>query len=166
MYRSFMSDFFNRCFDEVISDLDRPYICTIPSSLVQPDVQNDDRNGIIVTRIVNTAQKFTIEMDVSKYRPEELTITLDGQQLVIRGQQIEPYLSSSSEPASFVRNFTLPDDVATATLESSFSESGVLCIEAEKCINPINSESQLTTRQHVSSDGQNDSSMDNFLVSA
>ncbi|VDK77159.1 unnamed protein product [Cylicostephanus goldi] len=93
-------------------------ITRILSSLMQVEVVNDDK-------------KFAVSLDVSHFKPEELQVHIDGRNLTIEGKQ-EVKKSHEHMERSFVRSWTLPDEVDLDAVHTQLTEVGHLCIEAPK----------------------------------
>ncbi|CAB3411470.1 unnamed protein product [Caenorhabditis bovis] len=75
--------------------------------------------------------KFTVNLAVSEFKPDELKIDVNGRQLKIEGnQKIENENGFSHR--SFSRVVLLPDDVDTSAIVSNLSNDGRLSIEAPR----------------------------------
>ncbi|XP_063233202.1 heat shock protein beta-1-like [Bacillus rossius redtenbacheri] len=76
------------------------------------------------------ASEFRINLDVSGYNPEEISVSLKDRHL-----SIEAKMERSSEDGSkffqaVKREFTLPDNIETDSLKSYVNHDGILTIEA------------------------------------
>ncbi|CAO4380778.1 unnamed protein product [Caenorhabditis nigoni] len=87
--------------------------------------------GRTSSEIVNTDEKFAVNLNVSQFKPEDLKINLDGRTLTIQGEQ-EVKNDSGYSKKSFSRVILLPEDVDVAAVVSNLSEDGKLSIEAPK----------------------------------
>ncbi|UMM37059.1 hypothetical protein L5515_008952 [Caenorhabditis briggsae] len=83
--------------------------------------------------IVNTDEKFSVNLNVSQFKPDELKINLDGRKLSIQGEQ-DVVTDHGRSAKSFSRVIVLPEDVDVASVASSLSDDGKLSIEAPKLI--------------------------------
>ncbi|KAK5972625.1 SHSP domain-containing protein [Trichostrongylus colubriformis] len=83
------------------------------------------------TEMVNDASKFAVTIDVSKFKPENLKVNIDGRQLTIEGKE-ERNEDNSYSMKSFVRQWMLPENVDLNAIRSSLSDNGRLSIEAPK----------------------------------
>uniref|UniRef100_A0A915PP17 SHSP domain-containing protein n=1 Tax=Setaria digitata TaxID=48799 RepID=A0A915PP17_9BILA len=88
--------------------------------------------GSSIGQVVNDAEKFAMEMDVSLFRPEDLKVSLRHGELTIEGHQKQQRDQHGLIERHFVRRFTLPDDVDDATLTSHLKENGILEVNARK----------------------------------
>ncbi|CAB3411374.1 unnamed protein product [Caenorhabditis bovis] len=76
-------------------------------------------------------EKFSVNLNVSDYKPEELKIDLDGRKLKIEGnQKVENEHGFSKR--SFSRIVLLPEDADLAAITSNLTEDGQLSIEAPR----------------------------------
>ncbi|GMR44511.1 hypothetical protein PMAYCL1PPCAC_14706, partial [Pristionchus mayeri] len=75
--------------------------------------------------IENTAEKFTVSVDVSHFKPEEVKVNLNGNDLTIEGDHEE-----KSDEIGTIKRFILPEDTNLDSLRSSLSDEGHLTIEA------------------------------------
>ncbi|VDO80746.1 unnamed protein product [Haemonchus placei] len=88
--------------------------------------------------IINNDSKFAVCIDVSKFKPENLKVNIDGRQLTIEGKQ-EVQEDNGYSMRSFVRRVILPDNVNLDAVRSSLSDSGHLSIEAPKLARAVDS---------------------------
>ncbi|EGT37618.1 hypothetical protein CAEBREN_07243 [Caenorhabditis brenneri] len=116
-YRPTQHSFFN----ELMRDLGRMERHLVPVS--------EGRNTS--SEIVNTDEKFAINLNVSQFKPEELKINLEGRTLSIQGEQ-EVKTEHGYSKKSFARVILLPEDVDFSAVASNLSEDGKLSIEAPK----------------------------------
>ena len=83
-------------------------------------------------QIENTKEKFAVSVDVRAFKPEELKVDVQGHELTIKGEHEERQDSGSRISRSFVRKYTLPEDVNLDGLRPLISKEGKLTIEAPK----------------------------------
>ncbi|CAL2045967.1 unnamed protein product [Caenorhabditis brenneri] len=95
-----------------------------------------------IGEVVNDDSKFSVQLDVSHFKPEDLKIQLDGRELKIEGTQ-ETKTEHGYSKRSFSKMILLPEDADLTALKSAISNEGKLQIEAPKKANtsrsiPIN----------------------------
>ncbi|KAK6047172.1 Hsp20/alpha crystallin family protein [Cooperia oncophora] len=90
------------------------------------------------TEMVNNESKFAVTIDVSKFKPENLKVNIDGRQLTIEGKE-ESKEDNNYSMRSFVRQWVLPENVNLEAIRSSLSDNGRLSIEAPKLSKPTES---------------------------
>ena len=79
--------------------------------------------------------KFRLNLNVSGYKPDELTVKVQGRDLIIRGEQKSEEKgeeSSHYHHKKFIRQFSVPEDVNLDALTSKLSKDGKLCVEAPR----------------------------------
>jgi HSP20 family molecular chaperone IbpA len=69
-------------------------------------------------------------LDVPRYRRKDLSVEVDGERVIVRGDQSEGFLKPKSR-RSFVRSFTLPDTLDPSDVRADFRE-GVLLLTVAK----------------------------------
>ncbi|KAJ1353337.1 hypothetical protein KIN20_009943 [Parelaphostrongylus tenuis] len=115
--------------DEYFRDLDH-----FERSLF-PYWRNADHSALHVAneaqQMVNDDKKFAVSLDVSQFRPEELKVHLEGRELTIEGKHQHKDDTNYME-RSFVRKWTLPEDIDQEALRTQLNDAGHLCIEAPK----------------------------------
>ncbi|XP_047137378.1 uncharacterized protein LOC100197458 isoform X1 [Hydra vulgaris] len=89
---------------------------------------------------------FIVDLDVKHFKPEEVTIKVDGKVLEICGKHRNKN-ENGFEFIEFHRKYTLPDDVDLTALTSNISVDGVLHIEAPKVL-PASPESIESTDEN------------------
>ncbi|VDM62559.1 unnamed protein product [Angiostrongylus costaricensis] len=119
----------NRLMRETLRDLDRfdrgmfPYWREADHSVLH--VGNETQ------QMINDDKKFAVSLDVSQFRPEELKVHLEGRELTIEGNQ-EHKSEDCFMNRTFVRKWTLPEDVDVDALRTQLTDKGHLCVEAPK----------------------------------
>lgn len=122
------------------------FLDEITGAVQLPYWRDADHNSFIfsdtVGEIVNNDTKFSVQIDVSHFKPDDLNIQLDGRELKIEGVQ-ETKTEHGHAKRSFSRMILLPEDVDLTHLKSAISNEGKLQIEAPKKANtsrsiPIN----------------------------
>ncbi|PIO74486.1 Hsp20/alpha crystallin family protein [Teladorsagia circumcincta] len=147
-----MSRMMDRIMDEYLREMHRtsnqpiaPYWRDADHSVLQ--VANEAH------QVVDDDKKFAISLDVSQFKPEELKVNLDGRMLTVEGKQ-ECKNENSFMARSFIRSWSLPEDVNLEGLRTELSDKGRLTIEAPK--NPNTSKKNIPI-QHGSSCSQSES---------
>ncbi|XGW11570.1 hypothetical protein V3C99_012783 [Haemonchus contortus] len=79
----------------------------------------------------NDDSKFTVSLDVSHFRPEEVNVHVEGHELIVEGKQ-EQKDANSYMQRSFVRKWILPEDVNLEAIRPQLNDKGHLTIEAPK----------------------------------
>ncbi|CAJ0596994.1 unnamed protein product [Cylicocyclus nassatus] len=116
----------NRMMNEYMRDFDRmmyPYWREADHSVLH--VANETQ------QLVDDDKKFAVSLDVSQFRPEELNVHLDGRELTVEGKQ-EHKGDNSFIHRSFVRKWTLPENVNLEAIRTELSDKGHLSVEAPK----------------------------------
>ncbi|PAV82038.1 hypothetical protein WR25_11503 [Diploscapter pachys] len=85
----------------------------------------------LAEKLINDSNKFSLQLDVSHYKPEQLKVNLDGRKLTIEGDCEEEGEHGFSK-RSFSHSLILPEDVDVPQIKSLLSDDGKLCIEAPK----------------------------------
>ncbi|PIC28047.1 hypothetical protein B9Z55_020092 [Caenorhabditis nigoni] len=85
-------------------------------------------------KIVNNDSKFSVQVDVSHFKPEDLKIQLDGRELKIEGTQ-ESKSEHGYSKRSFSKMILLPEDADLTAVQSAISNDGNMQIEAPKKTN-------------------------------
>lgn len=75
---------------------------------------------------------FRVNLDVSNFRPEELTVKTVGNRLIVHGRHEQKQDERGYVERQFKRTYLLPDDVDPDKVTSSLTASGLLSIEAPK----------------------------------
>ncbi|KAF8370987.1 hypothetical protein PRIPAC_80406 [Pristionchus pacificus] len=88
--------------------------------------------GSALGEVENTSEKFAVSVDVSHFKPEEIKVNLNGNELTIEGDHEEKTDQHGTIKRSFVRKYILPDDANVDSLRSSLNHKGHLTIEAPK----------------------------------
>lgn len=111
------------------------FLDEITGSVQLPYWRDADHNSFNfsdnVGEIVNNETKFSVQLDVSHFKPEDLKIQLDGRELKIEGTQ-ESKSEHGYSKRSFSKMILLPEDADLTALQSAISNDGKLQIEAPK----------------------------------
>lgn len=81
--------------------------------------------------IVSDEEKFEIVLDVRNYKPDEIEVKVNGDDLIVTGKQ-EIEEQGRRVTRQFTRNFKLPRDVNVRTVKSRVSVDGYLYVYAKK----------------------------------
>uniref|UniRef100_A0A158PAU2 SHSP domain-containing protein n=1 Tax=Angiostrongylus cantonensis TaxID=6313 RepID=A0A158PAU2_ANGCA len=107
-----------------------------PALLIGPLLHSTGKlkSLLAASRVVDDEKKFAVSIDVSHFKPEELKVSLDGKVLTVEGKQEckndNSYMNYGFR--SFVRSWTLPNDVDTNAIQTELNDQGKLTIEAPK----------------------------------
>ncbi|PIO69831.1 Hsp20/alpha crystallin family protein [Teladorsagia circumcincta] len=82
-------------------------------------------------KVTDDGSKLAISLDVSKFKPDELKVNLDGRTLTIEGKQ-EVTEGHNYTSRTFLRQWTLPENVDVEHIRSSLTENGQLAVEVPK----------------------------------
>ncbi|KAI6233766.1 SHSP domain-containing protein [Aphelenchoides fujianensis] len=72
---------------------------------------------------------FSIQLDVSSFRPEDLKVTVIENQVVIEGRHDERNDRYGQVERLFVRKYTIPDSIKPEEVTSELSKDGVLTVQ-------------------------------------
>lgn len=78
-----------------------------------------------------TAEKFQLQLDLAQFKPEDVKVSINGNQLTVRAR-CESKDGSSSHVREFSHSVTLPEDVDPDTVRSVLQTDGSLSIEAPR----------------------------------
>jgi crystallin alpha B len=116
-------------------------------------------------RVVSDAHKFSVQMDVAEYRPEEIDVKVGNEHdapgqpayLIVSGKHEEKRDGHGHVSRSFTRRYTLPTDVDMQQLACNVSDKGVLTLHAPR-VQPALTGVRVIPITHVAStpDRQND----------
>ena len=85
--------------------------------------------------LVQDPDSFKVSFDVSKFKPEEITVRSEDGELVVEGKQ-EVKSEEGYSTRHFVRTYSLPRNVDHDSFTSRLSKEGILSIEAKKIQKP------------------------------
>ena len=81
--------------------------------------------------------KFKAVFDVTKYKPEEVSVKVQGNQVIVHGEQKSESKDEDKgifvHHRQFTRRLVLPETVKLESLQSKWTKNGTLVIEADKC---------------------------------
>lgn len=102
----------------------------------QDTAKKDDKGGVKEAKkssenVVEDRDSFKVSFDVSKFKPEEITIRSEDGELVVEGKQ-EAKSDEGYSTRHFVRAYSLPRNIDRDTFKSRLSKDGILSIEAKK----------------------------------
>uniref|UniRef100_A0A914WT86 SHSP domain-containing protein n=1 Tax=Plectus sambesii TaxID=2011161 RepID=A0A914WT86_9BILA len=80
----------------------------------------------------NDAKLFAVRLDVSHFKPEEVTVSTTGNTLVVKGEHQEKPDAHGYIQRSFVRKYSLPWECNLEQVKSQLSHDGVLTVSAPK----------------------------------
>lgn len=88
--------------------------------------------GNAIGKIVNNEEKFAVEVDVSQFKPRELSVNLENQDLIIEGRHQERIDEFGTIERHFIRKYHIPDDACLEGVHSELNEAGILSVTAPK----------------------------------
>uniref|UniRef100_A0A7I4XTE2 SHSP domain-containing protein n=1 Tax=Haemonchus contortus TaxID=6289 RepID=A0A7I4XTE2_HAECO len=125
-------DIFPRLLDDVFSELDDAFNQFYQiERLCSPPTRKRSWKKSLMGQVSDDGSKLAISLDVSKFKPDELKVNLDGRTLTVEGKQ-EVKEGSSYTSRSFLRQWTVPEGVDVEQIRSSLTEDGHLAIEVPK----------------------------------
>ena len=95
------------------------------------DVEGEKETPKSAEKFVDDRESFKISFDVSKFKPEEITIRSEHGELVVEGKQ-EMKNDEGYSTRQFVRSYSLPRNIDRDSFQSRLSKEGLLSIEAKK----------------------------------
>uniref|UniRef100_A0AC34QVM4 SHSP domain-containing protein n=1 Tax=Panagrolaimus sp. JU765 TaxID=591449 RepID=A0AC34QVM4_9BILA len=96
------------------------------------NLYDGQRFGDGVGEVVDNDEGFKVEVDVSHFRPEELTVTVVESQLVIEGKHDEKTDKYGKIERHFVRKYNLPPNTKPEDVTSELSKDGILTVQTAK----------------------------------
>ncbi|CAB3402747.1 unnamed protein product [Caenorhabditis bovis] len=82
--------------------------------------------------IINTEHGFTIELDVFRFRPEEIKVVLTDDLLSITGERFEYAGDGQTLRRSFSRKYSIPEDIHLDSIRSHLTDSGILVVNGSR----------------------------------
>ncbi|CAI5444718.1 unnamed protein product [Caenorhabditis angaria] len=82
--------------------------------------------------ITNTEHGFTIELDVFRFRPEEIKVVLTDDLLSISGERFENAGDGQTLRRSFSRKYAIPEDIHLDSIRSHLTDSGLLVVNGSR----------------------------------
>jgi len=71
-----------------------------------------------------------VNLDVQQFKPEEIAVKVVDNSIVVEGKHEERKDDHGFVSRSFTRRYVLPENIDSATIQSSLSSDGVLQISA------------------------------------
>lgn len=84
------------------------------------------------SQVTNSQNEFGVRLDVRHFKPEEVKVTVQDNNLIVSGKHEERSDEHGFISREFTRRYVLPDNVISEQLSSSLSHNGVLSIKAPK----------------------------------
>ncbi|KAK0409578.1 hypothetical protein QR680_004635 [Steinernema hermaphroditum] len=119
--------FHNRFFDDF--DFDRPFRRPY---WAEHSLLDSHRLGDGVGEVVNDGDSFSISVNVSHFKPEELKVNVCDNQLIIEGKHEEKSDEYGLVERHFVRKYNLPKNVKAELVTSELSKDGILTVQSQK----------------------------------
>ncbi|GMS95932.1 hypothetical protein PENTCL1PPCAC_18107, partial [Pristionchus entomophagus] len=120
-----------RAFNQILNDDFLPHCSLFPYWRNIPS-DHSLNLGPALGEVEDTPEKFAVSVDVSHFKPDEIKVNLNGNELTIEGNHEEKSDHHGTIQRSFVRKYVLPDDTNLDSLRSSLSDNGHLSIEGSK----------------------------------
>merc|ERR1711971_1194206 len=131
---------FEKCVSQMEADMDSanaPLRPSVPSWAVPEDHKKNwpmignctETRDCEVVKLETTESKWEVELEVAKFKPEDLKVAVVGDLVTISGTQTEQVIgndTSSNTSRSFTKRYTLPSGCDPDTLSSSLTVSGNL----------------------------------------
>merc|ERR1712061_592984 len=133
---------FEKCVSQMEADMDNANAAprpSVPSWALPEDHKKNwpmignctesGRSECEVVKLETTESKWEVELDVAKFKPEDLKVAVVGDLVTISGSQTEQFIgndTSSNTVRSFTKRYTLPSGCDPDTLSSSLTVSGNL----------------------------------------
>ena len=93
-----------------------------------PLTSSTDESSAIVSK-----EKFQFTLDVTGYTPDEITIRVNGSDIVVHGETKDEHIDAQSvHHQQFTRHIKLPSDVNADALSSRYTKDGKITIEASR----------------------------------
>ncbi|XP_059474275.1 protein lethal(2)essential for life-like [Neocloeon triangulifer] len=89
-----------------------------------------------VSSVSNDSSKFQVNLDVQQFKPEEISVKIVDNAVVIEGKHEEKQDQHGFISRQFVRKYVLPEGVDKEKVECKLSSDGVLIISAPKLALP------------------------------
>ena len=83
-------------------------------------------------QVSNNQNEFRVNLDVSHFKPDDLTIKTSGNKVVIHGKHEEVQDEHGYIQREFKRTYILPNDIDPNTVKSTLSGDGILTLVAPK----------------------------------
>ena len=135
--------FTSRISDNGFLEIEAPKIKAEAIKQAEQDVQQDET-------------KFKAVFDVSNYKPDEVQVKVQGNEIHIRGEhksESKDGEESFSHHRQFSRRLLLPNTVKVDSLQSKWTKEGKLILEADK-LPAIASEERQLTIEHEADQGK------------
>merc|ERR1711971_1001762 len=131
---------FEKCVSQMEADMDSanaPLRPSVPSWAMPEDHKKNwpmignctETRDCEVVKLETTESKWEVELEVAKFKPEDLKVAVVGDLVTISGTQTEQVIgndTSSNTSRSFTKRYTLPSGCDPDTLSSSLTVSGNL----------------------------------------
>ncbi|CAD6192976.1 unnamed protein product [Caenorhabditis auriculariae] len=82
--------------------------------------------------ITNTEHGFTIQLDVNRFRPEEIKVVLTDDLLTVSGERLEYTGDGQTLRRSFSRKYSIPSDISLDSIRSHLTDAGYLVVNGSR----------------------------------
>ncbi|CEF69479.1 Protein lethal(2)essential for life [Strongyloides ratti] len=87
--------------------------------------------GNCVDQITNDNQKFVIKVNISHFTPDEISVNIIDDSIVIEGSHKEKNDDYGTIQRHFIRKYSLPNNIDTMSFTTTF-QNGILSISGKK----------------------------------
>ena len=102
------------------------------------------------SNVSNNKEGFEVSLDVQQFRPEEITVKMKDDFIVVEGKHDERKDEHGYVSRQFTRRYKVPDDVEVDQVLSRLSSDGVLTITApKKALPPSESKERIVPIIHT-----------------
>ena len=148
--------------DKLSSSLSKDGVLTISAPRDQrfqeiPAIGADNSSALTQPNMVYDDERLTIEIDVQAYKPEDLDVKIDGEELcVTASQDVKDAVSGQSRQRVFEQKFSLPSGVKPEQVQSSLTRDGKLVITAPRTDNKQHHNAVSQHQDHSPGQGRQD----------
>ncbi|XP_066998230.1 alpha-crystallin A chain [Anabrus simplex] len=102
------------------------------------------------SNIQNTQDGFKVNLDVQQFKPDEISVKMVGNSVVVEGKHDERQDEHGFISRQFQRRYVLPEDVDAENVVSKLSSDGILSIQApKKSLKPVAANERVIQIQHT-----------------
>nr|AYP00111.1 small heat shock protein 21.2 [Laodelphax striatellus] len=108
-----------------------------------------ERENNRIPNLEEDNNNFKVNLDVQQFKPEEISVKLSGDNIVIEGKHEERTDQQGFISRHFCHRYKLPDNVDVDKLQTELSSDGILSLVAPKIINEINNNERHIPIRHT-----------------
>lgn len=101
----------------------------------KPKIEEKDKQSNCKSLVKCNDNKFTVKLDVSHFKPEEIEVKLVDNCLIVHGKHEEKMEDGETQgwvSREFTRRYLVPEECQFDKMTSTWSSNGVLTVEAPK----------------------------------